>query len=82
MKKRLILFLMCCLIMSLLTGCGQGRKETDDYIIEYGWVGMSLYAGEGYAQRLEDLGLFGEHPLERFKVTDNNLVGKLKGGFF
>lgn len=81
MKKRLIVFLVCGLIILLLTGCS-GRKETDNYIIAYDeWRGLSLDYGEKYAQRLKDLGLFGEHRLERFK-TDNNLIGTLKGNFF
>jgi len=83
MRKRLILFLVCCLVILLLTGCSSDRKETDNYIIEYdSWNGLYLEQGELYAQRLEDFGLFGEHPLERFKVTENNFIGKVKGGFF
>jgi len=82
MRKRFLLFLVCCLVILLLTGCSS-RKETDNYIIEYNdWAGMSLDHGELYAQRLEDLGLFGEHSLEMFKITDNNFIGKVKGGFF
>ena len=86
MKKRLILFLVCGLIMLLLIGCGRGQKETDEYIVDYNVSGLQkdflLSAGEAYMKRFEELGLFGEHLLERFKVTDNDFTRKLKGSFF
>lgn len=86
MKKRFVLFLVFGLIMLLLMGCARGQKETDEYIIDYALSGFPrdffLNEGEDYMERFEELGLFGEHSLERFKITNNDFAGKLKGSFF
>jgi hypothetical protein len=71
MKRKMLCLLLLVGVACLLVGC-IGLEETEDCIIS--WNGFNSSTEETVkemADFLEECGLFGEHPLERFKTADD-----------
>lgn len=83
MKNGLLVFLVLLIGLTglLLTACSGDAIETEDYVVWYGVGYYDLKPQEAYAGHLREIGLFGEHQLERHKI-DSNLKGSFSGSFF